>query len=147
MGNGVAVGEVPGTARPAWRRRPLALLGLAAAILSAAALALGGVRGFPWLQGGETLEVSLVARDLKFNGTNPRIEIRRGDTLRLVLKNAEPAGIAHDLVIAGPGGLTSKRLGPGETEVISFTPSQAGVYHYSCSLHPRLMDGEIVVQP
>lgn len=146
MANGVAVREMPGTARGTARRRPLVLLGAAAAVLSAAALAVGGVQGFPWSKGGQTVEISLVARNLKFNETNPRIEIRRGEILQLALTNAEPAGIAHDLVIAGPGGWTSKPIAPGETEVLTFKPSQAGVYHYSCSFHPRLMDGEIVVR-
>lgn len=147
MAKGVGIPEVPRPARGAGGRRRLLLLGAAAAILGAAALALGAAQGLPWLSSGQTVEVALVARNLKFNETNPQIEVRRGDTVRLAVRNAEPAGIAHDLVIAGPGGLISKAIAPGETQVLTFRPSHAGVYHYSCSLHPGLMDGKIIVRP
>jgi len=147
MANGVAVPEMLAAARHAGRRRPLVVLGAGALILSAVALGLGMAQGVPWLQGGQTVEVALVARNMKFNETNPRIAVRLGDTLRLAVQNDEPAGIAHDLIIAGPGGLTSRHIRPGESQVLTFRPSTPGVYHYSCSLHPRLMDGEIVVRP
>ncbi len=147
MANGVAAPKMLAAARHAGRRRPLMLLGAGALVLSAVAFGLAMAQGLPWLRGGQTVEVALVARNMKFNETNPRIEVRLGDTLRLAVENDEPARIAHDLVIAGPGGLTSRPIGPGETQVLTFKPSEPGVYHYSCSLHPRLMDGEIVVRP
>ena len=146
MAIGIAAPEMTDSARGSWRH-PRVLLGAGAAILTAAALVLGVTQGMPSLSGGRTVEIALVAKDLKFNGTNPPLEIRRGDSLRLVVRNAEPAGIAHDVIISGPGGLRSKPIAPGETQVLSFKPSQAGVYHYSCSLHPGLMDGRLIVQP
>jgi plastocyanin len=93
------------------------------------------------------VEVALIAQGLKFNDTNPPLEVRRGETLRLLIRNAEPGGIAHDLVITGPGGLKSQPIPPGETQVVTFKPSQSGIYHYSCSLHPGLMDGRLIVRP
>jgi plastocyanin len=127
--------------------RPIVLLGAAAAVLAAVGLVLGVAQGLPFLNGGRTLEVSLVAKQLKFNGNNPPLEARRGDTLRVVLRNDEAAGIPHDLVISGPGGLKSQPVAPGETQTVTFRASQTGVYHYSCSLHPGLMDGRLIVRP
>lgn len=147
MANGVAAQEMAGMAMGPRRRRHVVLLGVAAAFLVATAVALGTAQGLPWINGGRTVEVVLVAQGLKFNGTNPPLEVRRGDRLRLVVRNAEPAGIPHDVIISGPGGLRSKPIVPGETQVLTFKPSQAGVYHYSCSLHPGLMDGRLIVRP
>jgi len=147
MASGVAVQKMAGIARGTGLRRPVVLLGAVTAVLAAAAVVVGMAQGWPALNGGRTVEIALVAQGLKFNGTNPPLEVRRGDSLRLVVRNAEPAGIAHDVIISGPGGLKSKPIAPGETQVLSFKPSQAGVYHYSCSLHPGLMDGRLVVRP
>lgn len=143
----LAVGVMPRIRRIARRRRSLLFLAVAGLGLSAGALVLGGVSRFAGPHRGETAEISLVAQNLRFNETNPPIEMRLGDTLRLVVTNAEAGGIAHDLIIAGPAGLTTNRLQPGETQMVTFAPSRPGVYHYSCSLHPRLMDGQIVVRP
>jgi len=148
MGNGLAVHEaMSGLPSAAARRRSSVRLAAVAGALVAVGAILGATWSVSWFQGGQTIEVAMVARHLKFNQTNPRIEMKLGDILKLALTNAEPAGIPHDLVIAGPAGITSQPLAPGETQVLTFKPSQPGVYHYSCSLHPRLMDGAIVVRP
>jgi len=147
MANGVAAQEMAAIARGIGRRRPVVLLGAAAAVLAAAAVVLGMAHGLPALNGGRTVEIALVAKNLKFNDTNPPLEVRRGDSLRLVVRNAEPTGITHDVIISGPGGLRTTPIVPGETQVLTFKPSHAGVYHYSCSLHPGLMDGRLIVRP
>jgi plastocyanin domain-containing protein len=89
----------------------------------------------------------LQARAGKFNEVNPTLEVRRGVPVELTVRNQEPGAILHDFVLVGLGVRTPKPLQPGEVSVLRFTPSQAGVFAYTCSLHPGLMDGRLIVRP
>jgi plastocyanin len=89
-------------------------------------------------------EIELVARDSRFNGVNPTIEVAPGERLRLVVKNDDPE-TWHDLVIGGLDGQRTTLLAPGESATLEFTAPASGILKYGCSVHPRFMDGRIVV--
>ncbi len=83
----------------------------------------------------------------KFNGENPTLEVRRGVPVELTLRNEEPAGIPHDFLLVGLDVRTPKALQPGESTTLRFTPSHSGEFAYTCTLHPGLMDGRLIVRP
>lgn len=93
-----------------------------------------------------TREVLLVAKGVRFNEVNPPILLRQGEAVRLIVRNEEPPGIAHDFVITGPKGKASAILKPGESQSVLFSADREGIYSYSCSLHPGLMHGQIIVR-
>ncbi|MBI4641972.1 MAG: cupredoxin domain-containing protein [Candidatus Tectomicrobia bacterium] len=91
-------------------------------------------------------EITLVAKNTRFNETNPIVVLHRGDQVQMTIRNDEPPGTPHNLFIAGLDVKTSKILQPGESETITFTPNRQGTFTYSCLLHPGMMDGQVVVQ-
>lgn len=90
-------------------------------------------------------EISLVARDSRFNATNPTIDVAPRERLRLVVKNEE-AQTWHDLVIGGLDGQRTKILAPGESAALEITAPSSGILNYGCSVHPGFMDGRIIVK-
>ncbi|MBI4842609.1 MAG: cupredoxin domain-containing protein [candidate division NC10 bacterium] len=83
----------------------------------------------------------------KFNGSNPTLEVRRGVPVEITVRNDEPGGIPHDFALVGLDLKTPKALQPGEPATLRFTPSRPGEFAYTCTLHPGLMDGRLVVRP
>ncbi len=83
----------------------------------------------------------------KFNGSNPTLEVRRGVPVEITVRNDEPGGIPHDFALVGLDLRTPKPLQPGESATLRFTPSRSGEFAYSCTLHPGLMDGHLIVRP
>lgn len=123
-------------------RRTLGLLvGVAAIVLWGAALALPGNSG----GAAAAREITIAAQDVRFNGSNPPLELKVGEKVALTVVNQD-GGIVHDFVIAGLGVRTSRHLQPGESQTLEFTPTKAGRLKYSCTLHPGLMDGQIIVR-
>ena len=137
--------RVPGISRhvvvaQAWRwwRLPAAAAGL---LLLVAAFAL------PWGRPAAPIrEVVLEARGVKFNGENPTLTARVGERLRITVRNAEPDPVPHNLVLVGPGTVTTRLLQPGEEATLELVLDRPGRYVYACSLHPGLMDGVIEVR-
>lgn len=127
--------------RAAVRTWALLAVGLVAALVLAAGVAL--LRGG---DGGAAPARALViaAQDMRFNGTNLPIELKVGEKVALTIVNRD--GVPHNFVIAGLGVRTTGYLPPGGSQVLVFTPSRAGSFTYSCSLHPGLMDGRVVVR-
>lgn len=112
---------------PAASRRPrgqntgLAAVGVAVAVLAVAVggavdpAALGQARSAAagLAPTGETVEVEVVAKDMRF--TPDRVEVDAGDRLVITLRN-EDAGDVHDLVLGT--GADSGRIAPGEQTVL-----------------------------
>ena len=61
------------------------------------------------------------------------------------MRNEEPEAVPHDFFVAGLG-LATGVLAPGKAATIAFAARQAGSYSYGCTLHPRLMDGRVIVR-
>ncbi|HCN09915.1 MAG TPA: hypothetical protein DIT01_18475 [Lentisphaeria bacterium] len=87
--------------------------------------------------------VIVVAKDMKFNQTNPTIYVRPGTKIRLILRNEDP-GMRHDLVLEALG-LETPIIKEGESAVLEFVVVDEGLFEYICSLHPVLMKGILVV--
>ena len=91
--------------------------------------------------------ILLQAKAGRFNDVNPPLLVRRGIPVEITVRNAEPGPIPHDFVLVGLGIRTPNPLQPGESASLRFTPSRSGEFAYTCSLHPGLMDGRLIVRP
>ena len=95
-------------------------------------------------------EIRLVARDMAYyadgnSAPNPTLTVRRGEQVRIVLRNEDP-GMIHDFTVPAWNAIT-RRLNAGEEAVLQFkAPEQPGVGTYSCSPHGELMRGTIRVE-
>lgn len=67
--------------------------------------------------------------------------------MEIPISKDEPRAIPHDFILVGLGLKTPKPLLPGESATLRFTPSRSGEFAYTCTLHPGLMDGRLVVRP
>lgn len=124
----------------AWAALRLPLLAGAAATLLA--LALGIWLALPQQSATPVHEVSLVAQNGRFD--RPVIEVRAGERVRLTIANRESGAVSHDFAIAALG-VKSPVVEPGQEVSITFTAKQPGSYVFGCTIHPRLMDGKLIV--
>lgn len=76
---------------------------------------------------------------------NPTLRFKKGQPVRLILRNDDPQRILHCFTISGLNVKTSRNLAGGESEVLAFTPTTRGVYAYACLMHP-MMGGSVVVE-
>lgn len=112
--------------------------------LSALAMTIGRAPG------AKTREIVMVTRDVAFEvpgqlGANPTLQLKKGQPVRLILRNDEPEKILHCFTIGGLGVKTTKDLATGESETLVFTPLERGTFTYACLMHP-MMAGKIVVE-
>ncbi len=124
------------------------LVGLGLVILMGSAL----MGRAPGAQG--SIRIELIAHQMTFRRSdpanpsrwldNPTLRVRTGETVELVLRNRDP-GMKHDLTIAELG-LKTRMTYFGDTVVLRFTAPQPGTYIYLCSIHPRLMRGQLIVE-
>ena len=87
--------------------------------------------------------IVITAKDMKFNQTNPTLEVAYGETVRIVFRNEDP-GMEHDLVIKDLG-LSTPLLQAGEEAIIEFIAQTEGRFEYFCSIHPISMRGTLLV--
>lgn len=121
--------------------------GLLWVTLPAAGLLLAAAFAAPWGRPAAPVrEIRLEARGITFNGDNPTLSARVGERLRIIVRNAEPGPVPHDLRLVGPGVRTTRLLKPGDEATLEVVLDRPGRYVYGCSLHPGLMDGVIEVQ-
>lgn len=95
--------------------------------------------------------IVLVAKDSVFrlaeqsDKPNPPLKLKRGEPVRLIIRNDEPGEVLHCFRIGALDVKTSRDLATGETETLSFTPTRKGTFAYACLMHPA-MSGQVVVQ-
>ena len=95
--------------------------------------------------------IDIVVRDMAFyvgNSTepNPAITLKAGEKVRLRVRN-EDAGMRHDFTIKGWTVGTKMLDNPGEQDVIEFrVPDERGTRTYTCTPHPKMMTGTILVE-
>ena len=95
-------------------------------------------------------EIVLVTDDLSFfiagqtKEPNPTIHLKRGQTVKLVIRNDEPGKVLHCFTTGDLGVKTTGSLATGESETLTFTPKKKGTYVYACLLHGS-MAGKLVV--
>ena len=119
---------------------------------SVAALAVVLIVGalLPVLSQSPSREITLVARgmafyvDGDFSTPNPTIHVPAGETVRIVLRNADP-GIRHDFAVPSLGESLDP-IAASETASVTFElPDTPGTYEYVCRPHMLMMKGTIVV--
>ena len=89
-------------------------------------------------------EIVLEASGAAFSGDNPTLEFRRGERVRLIVRNTEP-GVVHSIGVPSLGAPVVD-VATGEEVVVEFTVDEAGTFDYICPRHLPLMKGTIVVR-
>ncbi len=93
----------------------------------------------------EPQRLRLEARNTRFNERKPTLEVRRGTPVEIVVRNTEAGAVPHDFTISGLDVRTGI-LQPGDSATLRLTPTRPGEYSYSCTLHPGMMDGRLLVR-
>ena len=100
---------------------------------------------------GSPREIVLITKYVVFqnasqpNEPNPTLRLKKGETVKLTLLNQEPDKVLHCFTIGGLGVKTSRHLATGESETLTFTPKEKGVFSYACLMHP-MMAGTLIVE-
>ncbi len=89
-----------------------------------------------------TQHVTLVAKDIKFNSTNPTITVTVG-SVGITVINQDT--VPHNFLIREISTASTGLLSPGQSQTITVNFTSTGTYHYYCAVHPGLMDGTIQV--
>jgi plastocyanin len=92
---------------------------------------------------GSVKEFTVVGTPFKF--TPAEIRVKRGDKVKIIFKNDQGM---HDFVIDELS-VKTKVLQAGQSEVIEFTPNQAGTFEFYCSVgnHRQMgMVGKLIVE-
>ena len=95
-------------------------------------------------------EIRLVARGMTYYlegqlEPNPTLHVRRGERVRIVLRN-DDRGISHDFAVAAWKAYTSLITGIGEAAMEFRAPDTAGEEAYRCTPHGEMMRGTIKVE-
>jgi plastocyanin len=96
-------------------------------------------------------EITLIAEDMAFYleddpTPNPAIEVRAGETVRLILKNRE-RGLVHDFAVPALRVATETLHFNEEAHITFDAPSTPGTYEYVCQPHLLMMKGTLRVIP
>lgn len=131
----------------------MSILGKRVSVKSVAALVVvllcAGGLFFPVLTKSPTREFVLVARDMAFharsgNVANPVLDVKAGETIRVVLRN-DDRGMTHDFAVPSAG-VGMKRLEWNEDGAVTFqAPKTPGTYDYVCRPHLLMMKGTLRV--
>ena len=77
---------------------------------------------------------------------NPRIQLRAGERVRLVLRNEAP-GLLHDIAIPALD-VQLEQMRAGESRDVIFTvPAVHGQHEYLCQPHAAMMKGIVEIAP
>jgi plastocyanin len=95
-------------------------------------------------------EIVLVARDMAYYlpgdpRPNPTLEVARGETVRVVLRNQDP-GMEHDFAVPALGAASAPIDGRGSTALTLRAPAARGEHEYLCTLHAVVMRGVLSVR-
>jgi len=89
-------------------------------------------------------EITVEGGEFKF--TPSEIKVKKGEKVKLTFKNA--GNFPHDFVIADLN-VTTKRIQPGETDTVEFTPEETGEFKFICGVgnhEEQGMTGVLVVE-
>jgi nitrosocyanin len=74
------------------------------------------------------------------------IAVDQGDKVKLTLKNLVPGAVnQHGFTI--PAYNVTEVVTRGEPKTVTFVADKAGVFQYSCQLHPAHIGGSLIVEP
>ena len=99
---------------------------------------------------GRVREIHLVARDMAYyldgqGDPNPTLVVRRGEQVRILLRNVD-AGMSHDFSVRAWKKGTGVINGLGEAAIELRAPRAAGAETYACTPHGEMMRGTIRVE-
>jgi plastocyanin len=121
-------------------------------VIAAAVVAMVVGAFIPLLSKAPSREITLVARGMAFYNAddprvpNPTIEVRAGETVRLVLRN-EDRGLTHDFAAPALAAAVDLVSWNETGEITLAVPDQPGTYEYFCQPHRLMMRGTIRVLP
>jgi plastocyanin len=122
----------------------LSVLGLCAVIAAAAAPAMAGDAGAASNEKTFTMVAEQINKTKFWFPSN--IMVNQGDKVKLVLKNdVEGADNTHGFTIPAYG--ITEVITRGVPKTVTFTADKAGIFPYSCQLHPAHVGGELLVIP
>jgi plastocyanin len=95
-------------------------------------------------------EIHLVVRDMTYyaegqDTPNPTLHVRRGERVRILLRN-DDAGMSHDFAVRAWNKGTGIVNGRGDAAVELTAPGTAGEETYACTPHGEMMRGTIRVE-
>jgi nitrosocyanin len=122
----------------------LAALALCGLIAAAAASAMAEDTGSAANEKTFTLVAEQINKTKFWFPSN--IMVNQGDKVKLVLKNdIEGADNTHGFTIPAYG--ITEVITRGVPKTVTFTADKAGIFPYSCQLHPAHVGGELLVIP
>jgi nitrosocyanin len=74
------------------------------------------------------------------------IAVEQGDKVKLTLKNLVP-GAANQHGFTIPAYNVTEIVTRGEPKTVTFVADKAGVFPFSCQLHPAHIGGSLIVEP
>jgi plastocyanin len=100
------------------------------------------VRDMTFYLDGEAIDGDVIEGDAA--QPNPAILVKRGERVRVVVKN-DDRGMTHDFAVPALGAATSL-LDWNEHDAVTFTaPDRPGTYDYVCNPHLLMMKGRLKV--
>ena len=93
--------------------------------------------------------IELPMKDYVFAGGNPTLELRAGETVRILVRNDEPdPRVLHSFKILGIAGASCDTpILPGEMREFVVSVPRSGEYVYTCCTHPGMGGAIQVVAP
>lgn len=74
-------------------------------------------------------EITVEGGEFKF--TPSEITVKKGEKVKITFKNT--GSFPHDFTIEGMD-VATKRINPGESDTVEFTPEEAGEFQFICSV-------------
>jgi plastocyanin len=95
-------------------------------------------------------EITLVAKDMAFYvegdpTANPVLEVKAGETIRVVLLNRD-RGMIHDFAVPAAHAAIDALDWNEEDDVTFEVPDEPGTYEYVCRPHLLMMKGTLIVR-
>jgi hypothetical protein len=95
-------------------------------------------------------EIRLIVRDMTYyvegsSDPNPTLVVRRGELVKVVVRNDE-AGMIHDFGVPAWNARTARLVYREQGTVQFRAPDQPGIGTYVCSPHSKMMQGAIRVE-
>lgn len=89
-------------------------------------------------------EIAVSAKEFAYSPST--INLKKNERVRIKFTN--DGGMTHNLVVDGMD-VSTKNIGPGESDSVEFTPLQTGTFSFFCSIdgHRGLgLEGKMIVQ-
>jgi plastocyanin len=86
--------------------------------------------------------VIMLMKDNKFNVTNPDINVKINQPLKVIIANQDFR--KHDFIV-DEFNINTGFISSGQDFTTLIASDKAGSYRYYCSIHPGIMEGKVMV--